>query len=107
MKQIKDQDELSRALGAAGQNPVVVVFFSYHCGHCQRFLPYVQTLCDQMSDVKFMKVDTNFSQDLAARYEVSAVPQIFLYRHRNLKYQIRGADKEQLLNKLAEMRKQN
>ncbi|XP_075714649.1 thioredoxin-like [Rhinoderma darwinii] len=98
---------MENILRDAGRKPVVFAFISYRCGHCKRLLPYLESLCQEMPDVIFKKVDVNTSNDLVQEFAIDGVPDIFLYKNGVLYNRITGANKDLLLSNLTELRHQN
>jgi thioredoxin 1 len=61
-------------------NQVVVVdFWATWCGQCRQLMPILDQLQTEFSNVKFVKMDINESEEIASRYYVSLLPTILMF----------------------------
>lgn len=59
---------------------VLIDFWAAWCGPCRQFAPVFERVSEKHPDAVFAKVDTEDQQDLAAKYGVSAIPTLVVYR---------------------------
>jgi thioredoxin 1 len=59
---------------------VLIDFWAEWCGPCRQFGPVFERVSEENPDAKFVKVDTESEPDLAARYGVSSIPMLVIYR---------------------------
>ena len=60
--------------------PTVVDFYADWCGPCRMVSPIIESLSREYAGrVKFVKVDTDENQALAARYEVMSIPTVMVF----------------------------
>ncbi len=61
--------------------PVLVDFYAPWCGPCKRLSPIVDEVArEQAGKVKVVKVDTDGSQETAAKFGIMAVPTLILFK---------------------------
>jgi thioredoxin 1 len=65
---------------AVNDGIVFIDFWAEWCGPCRRFAPVFEQAAQQHSDITFAKVDTEDQRELAARYGVTSIPTLVIYR---------------------------
>ena len=78
VEQIKTTEQFDTLL--KDNKSVVVDFFATWCGPCKMVGPVVETVSEQLSDVKFVKVDVDELGDIASRYGIMSIPSIFAFK---------------------------
>ena len=79
---------------------MLIDFWAAWCGPCRRFGPIFEKVSEENPDAAFMKVDTEEDQDMAARYGVSSIPTLVIYRDGIPVYGAPGALPEETLRSL-------
>ncbi|HSI01961.1 MAG TPA: thioredoxin TrxC [Reyranella sp.] len=72
--------------------PVVADFWAAWCGPCRAMAPAFERAAGELEpEVRFLKVDTEAEQGLAAQYGVRSIPTLMLFRGGKLVAQRAGA----------------
>jgi len=96
VKQIDTMAEFEKELSDAGSKPVFVDFTATWCGPCKMIGPVFEQLAKENEEMIFVKVDVDENEDVAAKYEVSAMPTFIVIKDKTKVDQMVGADKEKL-----------
>ena len=66
---------------ARNDMPVVVDFWAEWCGPCKMMAPVFERVAAEMEPaMRFLKVDTEREQELAARYRIRSIPTMMVFR---------------------------
>ena len=76
--QVNDANFEQEVLKADG--PVLVDFWAEWCGPCKMMAPEFAALAARRADVRFVKLDTEANQPLAARHGIRSIPTMALFR---------------------------
>src|SRR4029079_7315649 len=76
--------------------PVLVDFWAEWCRRCRMLAPTIEKIAkDYAGKVKVGKLDTDANRDVAAKYSISAIPTVILFRDAQVAHKLLGLLKEQ------------
>ena len=79
------------------EGTVVVDFFATWCGPCKMQSPIIDALSEEMTDVKFCKLDVDEAPETARQFGIMSIPTIMVIKDGEVSYQQPGLhQKEQL-----------
>ena len=84
------KDETSQGL-------ILVDFYADWCGPCQMLTPVLDELAAEVTDVKISKVNVDSANALAAKYNVSTIPNITILKDGEVVYQDVGYKPKEVL----------
>jgi thioredoxin 1 len=80
--------------------PAVVDFYADWCGPCRMVSPIIDSLSnDYAGRAKFVKVNTDDNQNLAARYDIMSIPTVMVFKSGQIVGKIVGAATPQMYRK--------
>lgn len=59
---------------------VLIDFYTLWCGPCKTFTPTLEKVSEELTDIKFAKVDIEKVDGIAEDYEVDVVPTIIFFK---------------------------
>ncbi|KAL7314400.1 thioredoxin trx1 [Mucor circinelloides] len=81
---------------------VIVDFHATWCGPCKMIAPKLQKLANTFTDAVFAKVDVDEVADVAAEYQVRAMPTIMYFRNGQKIGEVVGANMANIEAKVKE-----
>jgi len=78
---INNTDEFNKEIK---DGVVLVDFFATWCGPCKMLSPIVDEVSDEITDVKFIKVDVDQLSDIASNYNIMSIPTLIIFKDGNV-----------------------
>lgn len=98
---IKDADDLKNRLAEAGDKLVLIDFKATWCGPCKIIGPKIDELANEfINSVVVLKIDVDDCEDIAADYDVSAMPTFVFIKNSQKLEEFSGANFDKLKNTL-------
>ena len=72
------------------EKPVFAEFFSDSCIPCKRMAPVLAELEEEYSDIKFVKLNVNFSAETAKQFGVLSSPTFIFFKNGSELHRIKG-----------------
>jgi thioredoxin 1 len=81
---------------------VIVDFWAEWCGPCRGFAPVFEKASEKHPGIVFGKVDTEAQTQLAAAFEIRAIPTLMVFKAQTIVYSDSGALPPPILERLIE-----
>lgn len=79
MEKVVTDTNIKEVLASA---PVVLVdFWAVWCGPCKMLAPVVEQIANEHSEIKVGKVNVDDEPELAAKYGISSIPTIIVFKN--------------------------
>ncbi|XP_045457450.1 thioredoxin-2 [Melitaea cinxia] len=102
---IKDADDLKNRLSEAGEKLVVIDFMATWCGPCKMIGPKLEELANELADsIVVLKVDVDECEDVAAEYNINAMPTFVFIKSSQKLEEFSGANVDKLKNTILKLK---
>jgi thioredoxin 1 len=71
---------------------VLIDFFADWCGPCKRVAPVFAELSEKYTDIVFLKVNVDDSEEIAQAFKITSLPTFLFLNKGNIYKKIEGAD---------------
>jgi len=78
-------------------------FYADWCGPCKKLGPLFSELSNQYTNITFIKIDTDNAEELAKKYEVSALPTVLFMNDGDVISIIKGFDMNKIKLEVEEL----
>ena len=89
------KDEINKT-----DKPVIVDFYAPWCGHCRVQAPILEELAKENSDALIAKINVDENREMAAKYFISGIPAILVFKEGKLVEQKAGVHRKDELSSL-------
>ncbi len=78
---------------------VLVDFWATWCGPCQMMMPIIESVSEEIPDVKICKVNIDDFPEIATKYRVSAIPTFMVFKDgQPVQTNVGGMSKNELMD---------
>ena len=74
---------------------VFVDFYADWCGPCKMMTPIIEEIEKEFSNIKFIKVNVDESEDIAMRYGIMSIPTFYLFKDGQVSKKVVGGHSKQ------------
>ena len=97
--EIKEQDFVKKT--QVKDKKVLVDCYATWCGPCRMLSPIIDELSEEITNYDFYKLDVDEAEEIARKYDISAIPALLIFADGELKEKIIGfKTKEELKERL-------
>jgi len=101
VREVGDLDELNKIIGESGSTLIVIDFHATWCGPCKVIGPKFVQLAEAKGDkLVALKVDVDDADDIAAKYNIQAMPTFIFIKNGAQVDEMKGANEGQLTQKI-------
>lgn len=68
----------------------VLDFNATWCGPCNMFAPIFEKVSEEFPNIKFLSIDVNVNEEIAARYNIRNIPTMIALQNKEIKNQVMG-----------------
>ncbi len=79
------------------QGVVMVDFYADWCGPCQVAAPIIEAVSNEITSVKFIKVNVDNNSELASQYSVFSIPTLLIFKNGQVVNQLVGVQTREAL----------
>lgn len=84
----------------------VVDFYADWCGPCKMFVPTLESLADDHTDVEFFKVNVDENPNLSRTYAVMSIPTLIIFKEGSVQNTLIGLrQKDEISDIIEELQK--
>lgn len=81
---------------------IVVDFYADWCGPCKMLSPILEEVSEDHQDIKFVKINVDENEELAAEFGIMSIPAVFMLKDGNIVNKFLGAQSKRVVEEQVE-----
>ena len=81
---------------------IVVDFYADWCGPCKMLSPILEEVSEDHQDIKFVKINVDENEELAAEFGIMSIPAVFMLKDGNIVNKFLGAQSKKVVEEQVE-----
>ena len=81
---------------------IVVDFYADWCGPCKMLSPILEEVSEDYQDIKFVKINVDENEELAAEFGIMSIPAVFMLKDGNIVNKFLGAQSKRVVEEQVE-----
>ena len=81
---------------------IVVDFYADWCGPCKMLSPILEEVSEDHQDIKFVKINVDENEELAAEFGIMSIPAVFMLKDGNIVNKFLGAQSKKVIEEQVE-----
>ena len=82
------------------EKKVLIDFYANWCGPCRMMMPIVEELSEEMTDIKFVRINVDDNEEISRSFGVMSIPTFVVMEKENILAKVIGMTSKEELEKM-------